>query len=63
MSLMKSIRESLAAGQFPQFVNRFMSAMYPNGKFPDWVVDALSSVNIQLNSVNVVDTPTETTTS
>ena len=48
--LMKSIRESIVAGKFPQFVNEFMLKMFPSRKFPLWAVDALSSVNIQLES-------------
>jgi hypothetical protein len=48
LSLMKSIRQSIVDGRFPQFVNEFMSARFPPGKIPSWVVDALASVNIRL---------------
>lgn len=48
MQLMKDIRENIIAGTFPQFIRDFMETMYPDHKYPDWAVDALSSVNVKL---------------
>jgi len=48
LTLMQSVRESIAVGQFPQFVNAFLLKMFPSRKFPSWVVEALASVNIKL---------------
>jgi len=48
LRLMRSIRESITEDRFPQFVRNFMKESYPDGKYPDWAVDALASVNIHL---------------
>lgn len=48
LNLMRLIRESIAKDCFPQFVQIFFDRMYGNGEFPDWAVDALSSVGINL---------------
>ncbi|GLH08209.1 Queuine tRNA-ribosyltransferase catalytic subunit [Gryllus bimaculatus] len=48
MKLMRSIRESIKAQKFPEFVQNFMSVLYPEKNYPTWIVDALSAVNIQL---------------
>ena len=48
MQLMRDIRESIKKDKFPEFVCSFMSRMYPDRTFPDWVVEALASVNIFL---------------
>lgn len=50
LSLMRSIRESITADQFPVFVQEFMSRLYPSGQYDSWVVDALEAVNIHLIS-------------
>lgn len=49
LNLMKDIRESIKAQKFPEFVQDFMSTMYPNKDFPSWVIVALQSVNITLS--------------
>lgn len=48
MQLMRDIRESIKKDKFPEFVCSFMNRMYPDRTFPDWVVEALASVNIFL---------------
>jgi queuine tRNA-ribosyltransferase len=48
LNLMKEIRESIKVDKFPEFVRRFMVAMFPSENYPSWVVDSLSSVNIHL---------------
>ncbi|CAH1713504.1 unnamed protein product [Aphis gossypii] len=48
MQLMKGIRESIKVNKFPEFVQQFMINMYPNKNYPQWCIDALQSVNIEL---------------
>lgn len=49
MQLMKGIRDSIKENKFPQFVQKFMLDMYPDKNYPQWSIDALKSVNIELN--------------
>lgn len=49
MRLMRSIRESIKQNRFPEFVKDFMRINYPDGQFPLWIVESLSSVNITLD--------------
>ena len=46
---MKSIRESICKGKFVEFIHDFMKKMYPDKNFPSWAVDALQSVDVNLN--------------
>lgn len=48
---MESIRESIQAQRFPQFVRDFMATMYGGARagVPPWVRDALGSVGITLD--------------
>lgn len=48
MQLMKSIRDSIKENKFPEFVQEFMTNMYPNKNYPQWTIDAFHSVNIDL---------------
>lgn len=48
MQLMKGIRESIKVNKFPEFVQEFMTNMYPDKNYPQWCLDALQSVNIEL---------------
>lgn len=48
LRLMRNIRESIKEDKFPEFVKNFMSNLYPDKNFPNWVVDALKAVNILL---------------
>ena len=49
LKLMKSIRQSLMDDCFPAFVQDFMLTAYPNKDYPQWAVDALTTVNIKLH--------------
>ncbi|KAI1884329.1 hypothetical protein AGOR_G00225300 [Albula goreensis] len=50
LTLMRSVRESIIEGRFPEFVRTFMKRMFPvEGTYPSWAVDALASVNITLD--------------
>lgn len=48
MQLMKGIRESINVNKFPEFIQQFMINMYPNKNYPQWCIDALQSVNIEI---------------
>eukprot|EP00058_Branchiostoma_floridae_P008195 XP_002593683.1 hypothetical protein BRAFLDRAFT_131791 [Branchiostoma floridae] len=48
MNLMRTLRQSILEGRFPQFVQDFMDTMYPSRNYPVWVVEALAAVNINL---------------
>jgi len=48
LKLMQQIHESIIVDKFPEFVQLFFSTMFPQGNYPSWAKDALSSVNIQL---------------
>lgn len=42
------MRENIENGTFPQFVIKFVKEAYPNGNYPKWVTDALTSVGISV---------------
>ena len=50
MQLMQNIRESVKKDKFPEFVCGFMNRMFPDKIYPDWAKEALSSVNIILDT-------------
>lgn len=60
MNLMKSIRQSISDGKFPEFVDTFLSRMYPNGDVPRWAVDALRAVDISVKTLGQTGTKNET---
>lgn len=45
---MRSIRESIVAGKFVEFIYDFMDKMYPDKNFPKWAIDALKAVQVDL---------------
>lgn len=53
LSLMRGIRESIIEDKFPAFARQFFTDLYPEGpaSFPDWAVDALGSVGLDLRAV------------
>ena len=48
MRLMRNIRESIMEDRFPAFIKDFMLQVYPNKDYPDWLINSLASVNVQL---------------
>jgi len=48
MNLMKNVRESIINGTFEKFVKDFMFNYFPKQKYPQWIVNALGSVGINL---------------
>ncbi|KAL9650789.1 hypothetical protein ABK040_001839 [Willaertia magna] len=47
-NLMKTMRQEIIAGTFEKFVKDFMFLYFPKQKYPEWAVNALSSVGINL---------------
>jgi queuine tRNA-ribosyltransferase len=45
---MRGMRESIITGTFPDFVRTFMKKRFGEKNTPDWVINALKSVNIDL---------------
>ncbi|KAG2387128.1 hypothetical protein C9374_002163 [Naegleria lovaniensis] len=48
MNLMKNVRESIVNGSFEKFVKDFMFLYFKKQKYPEWIVNALGSVGINL---------------
>ncbi|XP_012259501.2 queuine tRNA-ribosyltransferase catalytic subunit [Athalia rosae] len=48
LTLMRDIRTSIIEQRFPQFVQKFILDLYPDKEYPEWIVDALDAVNINL---------------
>lgn len=48
MRLMRTMRENIEKGTFPQFVKKYMNEMYPDGNYPNWIINSLKSVGINL---------------
>lgn len=48
MRLMRTMRENIENGTFPQFVNKFVNELYSDGNYPPWVVSSLNSVGIKI---------------
>ncbi|XP_049868109.1 queuine tRNA-ribosyltransferase catalytic subunit [Pectinophora gossypiella] len=48
MRLMRTMRENIEKGTFPQFVHKFVNDLYPDGNYPNWVVNSLNSVGINI---------------
>ena len=42
------MRDSIKSDKFPEFVQNFFVLQYPGGEYPQWAVEALQSVNIEL---------------
>ena len=45
---MRSVREAIIKDEYPAFIRTFMRKMYADGKYPQWAVDALASVGVDL---------------
>ena len=49
LNLRRSVRQSIIDDKFEDFVNEFFSNLYPSKTYPDWAVQALKGVNIDLH--------------
>eukprot|EP00475_Leptophrys_vorax_P038662 TRINITY_DN6866_c0_g1_i3.p1 TRINITY_DN6866_c0_g1~~TRINITY_DN6866_c0_g1_i3.p1 ORF type:complete len:432 (-),score=92.86 TRINITY_DN6866_c0_g1_i3:868-2124(-) len=51
-NLMKSLRQSVIDGKLPEFVNAFLSKMFPDrNEVPEWVVDALTAAKFVVSTL------------
>ncbi|KAI3635247.1 hypothetical protein MIR68_006813 [Amoeboaphelidium protococcarum] len=48
MRLMREMREAIMKDQFPQFVKKFVKDYHTNSECPQWAINALKSVNIDV---------------
>eukprot|EP01099_Mayorella_cantabrigiensis_P008021 TRINITY_DN7381_c0_g1_i1.p1 TRINITY_DN7381_c0_g1~~TRINITY_DN7381_c0_g1_i1.p1 ORF type:complete len:269 (+),score=65.56 TRINITY_DN7381_c0_g1_i1:616-1422(+) len=48
LRLMRTLHQKIVAGELPEFVREFMKRQFPQRDFPQWVIEALASVNITL---------------
>jgi queuine tRNA-ribosyltransferase len=48
MRLMKGARDAILNGTLGEYVNTFMLKQFPDREYPEWVRNALGSVNIAL---------------
>ncbi|KAI8427680.1 hypothetical protein MSG28_002141 [Choristoneura fumiferana] len=52
MRLMRKMRKNIEDGTFPQFVKSFVKEVYPDSDYPTWVVNSLSSVGIDIKTLD-----------
>ncbi|CCW68063.1 unnamed protein product [Phytomonas sp. Hart1] len=50
INLTRGARTAILEGRFTEYVQDFFSAYYPDQKYPQWAVDALRTVHIELKS-------------
>lgn len=51
LELMRQVRQAIVRDEFPAFIKRFFAALYDNPtQYPDWAVEALKVVNIELRN-------------
>lgn len=49
LSLMGSARQAIIDDRFPAFIRNFFAGLYSDrSKFPEWAVEALQRVNVDL---------------
>lgn len=48
MKLMRNIRESIKEQRFPEFIQQYMLNLYPDKKYPEWIINVLKAVNVNL---------------
>ncbi|KPJ11753.1 putative queuine tRNA-ribosyltransferase [Papilio machaon] len=48
MRLMRTMRENIINGTFVQFVKAFMKEVYPDFNYPNWIINSLQSVGINI---------------
>ncbi|KAL4219385.1 Queuine tRNA-ribosyltransferase catalytic subunit 1 [Mactra antiquata] len=52
LNLMRSIQNSIKEDKFPDFIKRFFHVRHPDGHYPEWAVEALKKVNVNLNELS-----------
>jgi queuine/archaeosine tRNA-ribosyltransferase len=48
MRLMSRIRQSIIDQRFPDFIKEFVATYYQDKDIPQWVINSLKTVNIDL---------------
>lgn len=48
LNLMRDIRKAIEEDRYPAFIRNFMREMYTDRDVPQWIRDALKSVNVDL---------------
>ncbi len=48
MRLMSRIRQAIVEQRFPDFIKEFVAIYYENKEVPQWISNALQSVNVIL---------------
>ena len=50
LALMRSVRDSIIEDRFPAFIKQFFSDLHggEKAKYPDWAVEALKTVGVDL---------------
>lgn len=48
MRLMSRIRQAIIEQRFPDFIKEFISIYYQDKDIPNWIINSLKSVNIEL---------------
>ncbi|KAJ2976315.1 hypothetical protein NQ176_g5024 [Zarea fungicola] len=49
LNLMREVRESILQDRFPAYIAEFFGGLYANkSEYPEWAVEALRSVNVDL---------------
>lgn len=48
LELMRKAREAIKGDKYAEYVQEFFKLRYPNGDYPEWAVEALEGVDIQL---------------
>ena len=55
MRLMRGMHDAIQKDAFPEFVFGFVRRMFPKGDVPDWAVQALKSVRLDVKHFKVLD--------
>jgi queuine/archaeosine tRNA-ribosyltransferase len=51
LNLMKNVRQAIIEDRYPAFLKDFFAKLYDDkGKYPEWAVDALKGVGVDLLS-------------
>ncbi|XP_063529784.1 queuine tRNA-ribosyltransferase catalytic subunit [Cydia strobilella] len=48
MRLMRTMRDCIQKGTFPEFVRKFVKEAFPDENYPTWVINSLNSVGISI---------------
>ena len=49
LRLMKNIRQAISQDRFPEFIKNFLEENFPEKDYPQWTLNALSAVGVNIN--------------